>query len=511
MKVLSLFDGMACGALALQAAGIEIESYDAFEIDKYAITTASHNFPFIKHHGDVFKADFSQFEGVDLVCGGSPCTYWSIAQKNNRETEASGMGWELFQQYVRAIKEAKPKFFIYENNKSMSKAIRQSIDEAFGFEAVLINSALVSAQNRQRLYWVGSRNADGTYSKVNVEQPIDRGILLKDVLDDNCFVDREKAHCLKHQAGNARDYFKKHHTQIEFEPVNVTPDGKSQTLKAQYHKNSVANFCCYSSTYGASGVAEPVAINTTDNGDKARTLMAGYYKYGTATLITNDGFKGGTTAVAEPICVAQRGRYADSGKRSVKGKGPVQQFYEAREDGKTNTLTTVQKDNAVAEPVRIGALPRPNGELSTSQAMRIYSIEGKSVNITSGGGGLGGKTGLYAIPVEFDGDIPTKAVSGSDGKTYRVHEVKNGQITIKGKQYPIKLADGFYIIRKLTVTECKRLQTVPEWYEFPVSDSQAYKLLGNGWTILIIQHLLEACLSDKGEVQPKVGEQIRLF
>ena len=165
MKVLSLFDGMACGALAFQAAGVEIESYDAFEIDKYAIKKASHNFPFIKHHGDVFEADFTKFKGVDFVCGGSPCTYWSIAQKNNRETEASGIGWELFQQFVRAIKEAKPKFFIYENNKSMSKEIRASIDKTFGFEAVLINSALVSAQSRQRLYWVGKRNFDGTYSR----------------------------------------------------------------------------------------------------------------------------------------------------------------------------------------------------------------------------------------------------------------------------------------------------------------------------------------------------------
>ena len=104
MKVLSLFDGMACGALALLSAGVEIESYDAFEIDKYAVKTSSHNFPFITHHGDVFEADFTKFEGVDLVCGGSPCTYWSIAQKNNRETVASGMGWELFSQYVRAVR-----------------------------------------------------------------------------------------------------------------------------------------------------------------------------------------------------------------------------------------------------------------------------------------------------------------------------------------------------------------------------------------------------------------------
>ena len=81
----------------------------------------------------------------------------------------------------------------------------------------------------------------------------------------------------------------------------------------------------------------------------------------------------------------------------------------------------------------------------------------------------------------------------ADGKTYPVYEVRNGLIAIKSKQYPIKLADGFYIIRKLTVTECKRLQTVPEWYVFPVSDTQAYKMLGNGWTVDVISHILSYC------------------
>lgn len=169
MKVLSLFDGMACGMIAMNLAGVDVESYDAYEIDEYAVKTAQYNFPMIREHGDVFAADFTQYEGVDFMVGGSPCTYWSIAQTKNRETVASGIGWELFSQYVRALHEAKPKYFIYENNKSMSKEIRASIDKTFGFEAVLINSALVSAQNRQRLYWVGKRNADGTYSKVNVE------------------------------------------------------------------------------------------------------------------------------------------------------------------------------------------------------------------------------------------------------------------------------------------------------------------------------------------------------
>ena len=379
MKVLSLFDGMACGMLAMQSAGIKVDRYVAFEIDKYVVQTSQHNFPMIEHRGDVFQADFTEFSGFDFLVGGSPCTYWSIAQKNNRETEASGMGMELFSQYVRALREAAPMYFIYENNKSMAKAIRESITDTFGFEPVCINSALVSAQNRQRLYWVGKRNLDGTYSQVKVEQPVDRGIILRDIL----------------------------------EPLQALGEtnGKSFALTATYWKGQPKN----------------------------------------------------------------------------------------------KILEKSQRTHAL-EPVRIGALPRPNGELSTSQAFRVYSTEGKSVNLTSGGGGAGGKTGLYAIAVEFTDGIPTKAVSGTDGKTYTVYEVKDGLITIKGKQYPIKLADGYYIIRKLTVSECKRLQTVPEWYEFPVSDTQAYKMLGNGWTVEVIAHLINATQTEELE-----EEQLDLF
>ena len=387
MKVLSLFDGMACGMIAMQLAGVEVESYDAYEIDKYAIKTAQYNFPMIKEHGDVFDADFTQYEGVDFLIGGSPCTYWSIAQTKNRETVASGMGWELFSQYVRALKEAKPKYFIYENNKSMSKQIRASIDDAFGFEAVLINSVLVSAQNRQRLYWVGKRNADGTYSKVNVEQPADRGILLKDVLDS--------AVAMREMAA---------------EPINTDTNGKSFCVTARYYKG--------------------FGNNPGKCLEKHRDSM-----------------------VAEPVCVAE----------------PINDI------------------------LQVGAMPRPDGEISTSAGFRIYSTEAKGRYLCANGGGAGAKTGLYAIPyaIEFDDDgRPIKAI-GKDGKEITIHEVRDGKITIKGKQYPIKLKDGYYIIRKLTVSECKRLQTVPEWYEFPVSDSQAYKMLGNGWTVDVITHILK--------------------
>lgn len=484
MKILSLFDGMACGMLALLKAKIDVESYAAYEIDKYAIQTATYNFPQISEHGDVFLADFTQYKGIDLLIGGSPCTYWSIAQKNNRETTASGIGWELFSQYVRAIKDAKPKFFIYENNKSMSSAIRASITQTFGFEPICINSALVSAQNRQRLYWVGKRAADGTYHKVDVQQPQDKGILLKDVLDG--VTDREKGRAVIGSAGRTttREYFNKSQGNMAYEPV------------------------IYQAPHG---------------------FNKGGFKYDKSPTLTANGSWQNNNFISEPVGIAQRGRCTESGKRSYKCSGGTEQFFEARTDGKSNCVSTVKKDclvaepvnitasgksqtlkaqysksgamnfcaysstygaSGIAEPVRVGTMPRPNGELSSSQAFRLYSIEGKSVNITAGGGGAGGKTGLYAIPVEFANNIPTKAISCADGKTYIVYEVKSGLIMIKDKQYPIKLADGYYIIRKLTVSECKRLQTVPEWYKFPVSDTQAYKMLGNGWTVDVIAHIL---------------------
>ena len=321
---------MACGALAMQAAGIEIDKYIAYEVDKYAIQTAQHNFPFIEERGDVFKADFTEYAGFDYLIGGSPCTYWSIAQTKNRETVASGMGWELFSQYVRALHEAKPRFFLYENNKSMSAAIRASITKTFGFEPICINSALVSAQNRQRLYWCGIRQADGTYKKADIQQPADRGILLKDILETNA----------------------------QFNVMN-------KELKSVENKDA-----------GVVGVLD----------------MAGQ-----------------------------------------------------------------------------------------EQIKRVYGTNGKCATLTTCQGG-------HREPKVFEKIAePVKVRETTNAPIY---EVKDGYITVKGNKYPIKLVDGFYIIRKLTVRECMRLQTVPEWYECPVSKSQAYKMLGNGWTVEGIAHIL---------------------
>lgn len=271
---------------------------------------------------------------IKILLGGSPCTFWSIAQKNGRETEAEGMGWELFKNYLIAKEKFKPDFFLYENNKSAAQPIKDQISRELGVDLMYINSALVSAQNRQRFYAFNWK----------VEQPEDRGILLRDIIESG-IVDREKAYPLltTHQ-GNARDYFKKQHAQIVLEPIRVDDIG------------------------------------------------------------------------------------------------------------------------------------------STAQAHRVYSCDGKSVTINAGGGGQGGKTGLYLCP--------------ATGKEKPIYEVVNGKITVHDIEYPIKIQDGSYIIRKLTPVECERLQTLPDGYTEGISNAQRYKGLGNGWTAEVIIHILNGVLKD---------------
>ena len=229
MDVLSLFDGISCGMVAAERAGLKIDNYYAYEIDQNAIKISQKNYPSIIHCGNVFDGNFTQYNNIDLLLGGSPCTYWSVAQKaNKRETISEGIGWELFKQYVRALTEAKPKYFLYENNKSMSNSIRDEITKYLGVAPILINSALVSAQNRNRYYWTNIPN---------VHLPDDRGILLKDIIESGS-VDREKSLCLTRryagfsgsQSCLCRRYFGKSMSQAVFE-------GSIDEIKAKYKNN----------------------------------------------------------------------------------------------------------------------------------------------------------------------------------------------------------------------------------------------------------------------------------
>ena len=429
---------------------------------------------------------------IKLLIGGSPCTYWSIAQKNNRETVPAGLGWELFKNYLIAKEKFAPDFFLYENNKSADEAIKCEIRKQFGvwdcplfFEDtgvryIEINSALVSAQNRERFY---------VHNCGDVEQPKDRGILLRDVLESGeGWTEKSYAMTASYDGAVAWNTLERKQRTMIAEPVNITADGKAKALRASADKDGIRNFIGNENDKRTC-VAEPVCVqeqvfgrHANENGDYDRRYEA-----------RTDGKSGSLTgtnrqnAVAEPICVNSK----------IDGAQPSVQNRIYSPDGKS-TAVTASFMPKIAEPVRVGDMG------SNAQGHRIYSVHGKSVCINAGGGGMGVKTGLYATPiyygaeaVEFDeSGKPTKARSYADGKIYTVYEVRDGKITIKGKEYPIKLADGFYIIRKLTVKECCRLQTLPDDYCRAVSASQAYKGLGNGWTAEVIIHILSCALQD---------------
>lgn len=202
MKVLSLFDGISCARVALERAGLPVELYLASEVDKYAIQISSKNYPDIIHIGDV-KNVSGTYE-YDLIIGGSPCQDLSIAKKNRQGL--SGEKSSLFWEYARILKNAKPKYFILENVASMPKDARDEITSVLGVEPIMINAALVSAQNRKRLFWTNIPN---------VTQPQDKGILLKDILIDG-IAEREKSLVITATYSRAcpQDYFGKSSRQL---------------------------------------------------------------------------------------------------------------------------------------------------------------------------------------------------------------------------------------------------------------------------------------------------------
>ena len=171
--------------IALERAGIPVERYVAYEIDQNAIKISQKNYPQIEHCGDVTTADFTQYKDFDLLIGGSPCTYWSIA-KNGRETTPDGIGGKLFMEFVRALRESQCRYFLYENNNSIHQNIKDFISEQMGVQPITINSALVSAQQRKRCYWT---NIPG------ICQPEDKGILLKDILESGISW-QDKSYCM---------------------------------------------------------------------------------------------------------------------------------------------------------------------------------------------------------------------------------------------------------------------------------------------------------------------------
>jgi DNA-cytosine methyltransferase len=209
MNVLSLFDGMSCGQIALKNLGIQVDNYYAAEIDKYAITIAKKNHPGMVHLGDVRDLKASDLPQIDLILAGSPCQDLSLAGKGaGLDGEKSG----LFYEFLRLLLECKPKYFLLENVR-MKKEYKDHISELLAVEPIEINSALVSAQNRNRLYWTNIPN---------VTQPEDLGVKLRDIVEDGVLTDRDKSHCLDasyYKGGGAnqlRTYINKGKRQVVF-------------------------------------------------------------------------------------------------------------------------------------------------------------------------------------------------------------------------------------------------------------------------------------------------------
>jgi DNA (cytosine-5)-methyltransferase 3A len=308
--VLSLFDGMSCGQIALERTGIKVDKYYASEIDKYAIQITQKNYPGTIQLGNVNNDDWQNIEKINLLLGGSPCQDLSIAKKNREGLK--GKKSSLFFKYVEALETLKPKYFLYENVASMKKNDRDIISSHLGVEPILINSSLVSAQNRRRLYWTNISN---------IAQPADKHIYLKDVLESGV-VDRDKSYCIDanyYKGSNLEQYIIKGRRQIVFTERRTQ---EAKQIRKEYLQKYGKDFC----------------------------------------------------------------------PRRSKELVP-------RTDGKVNCLTTALTKEHI-------------------------------------------------------------------------------------------LLDESFNFRKLTPIECERLQTVPEGYTEGVSDTQRYKMLGNGWTVDVIAHIL---------------------
>ena len=384
MKVLSLFDGMSCTQLALKNLGVNVETYYSSEIDKYAIQITQKNFPDTIQLGDIKDIKGEDLPEIDLIVAGSPCQGFSFAGKQLAFDDPRSA---LFFEFIRLLKEVKPKYFLLENvrmKKEHMEVINQQISEVYpevgsgtlfgGVEPILINSAKLSAQNRQRYYWTNIPN---------IEQPDDLGIVLRDVLE-TCSTKSKLTYDTPKQVGVAADI-----NGYDIIKRVYSEDGKSPSL----------------------------------------TTMQGGHRHPKVEV------KGG----------AIRGRaYDDKGKRMDKNGVSVanktKQMLELRKDDKSNAITTVNKDSLV-----VTAMVKNQGkEIHKEDVDKSHCLMARDYK----GFGNQAMTGIKDDPQQL---------------TWR----------------------------RLSPLECERLQTVPDNYTEGVSNSQRYKMLGNGFTVKVIEHILQ--------------------
>ena len=362
MNVLSCFDGMGCTRIALDRLGISVNNYYAAEIDKYAMQIAAKNYPDIQHVGDITKLNASDFEEpIDLIIGGSPCQGFSFAGKQLNFDDPRS---KLFFDFVWLYYELKPKYFLLENVR-MKQECQDVISKYLGVEPIAINSSLVSAQNRHRLYWTNL-----PFDKL----PEDKGIMLRDILLD---------------------------------------DAQEPML---------------SNIYGGFGEKKPRVHY--DKSVTIRTASGGGH--------------------IPSVCCAMRGRYNEDGSTS--------QRLECRNDGKTNALTTVTKDNYVVKDMLHSQKSIDYMEKGNDKWMQLGKSRADRYTQTPD------KEKAFTLTANFYKGVPYNYFEDT-----RLPKPN---------------------IRKLHPIECERLQTVPDNYTEGVSNSQRYKMLGNGFTVDVICHLL---------------------
>lgn len=305
MKVLSLFDGISCARVALEKAGFVIKKYYASEIDKYCINVSKKNYSDIEHIGDVKNINGVQFNNIDLLIGGSPCQDLSIAKRDRKGL--TGDRSKLFWEYVRILKEVKPKYFIFENVNSMSKEVKKIITETLQVKPIMINAALVSAQNRKRLFWTNIPN---------VNQPIDRGIMLKDIIE-----------------AEVEEKFN----------VNISEKYKLKGLCSLNNKSKAITASCYKG-YGNDGVTT-IRVGEINQGGQGDRIYSTEGK--SVCLSANGGGRGAKTGLYEvPFSLTEarteeakfiRRENLKNGRDYSPRRGKV---LVPRRDGKSNCITS---------------------------------------------------------------------------------------------------------------------------------------------------------------------------
>lgn len=430
MNVLSLFDGISCGQMAFHRAGIPVENYYASEIDKNAIKVTQINWPNTIQLGDITQIHASTLPGpVDIIVGGSPCQGFSVAGKQlNFEDPRS----KLFFEFVRLIDECKPKYFLLENVK-MKKEYQDIITKYMGVEPIEINSSLVSAQNRKRLYWTNIPN---------ITQPSDKKIFLKDIVLENTLVNRGKSLCIDanyFKGGNMKQYFEKSRRQMVFDILKeyIVPMDNSLVILDNEIKNG----------------------------------KIGYFYNDSQTNYVYNIHNKAVTLLGESIgCATKIGQY----------------YLESISDNEKQILSVGDDGLRVKQATKKGYNIAELGDsinfsLPTSKTRRgrVGKQKAQTLDTQCNQG------------VVLDNEYLFGCITPD-----RLNKRQNGQRFNDGnKFYTLTAQDRHGIltkgyIRKLTPVECERLQTLPDNYTSSISNTQRYRTIGNGWTVDVVAHIL---------------------